>query len=102
MNTATSLGGLSRVDFFLATCGLKICGAHAGGYLASYSGRSDALCGRGAGAADCKSLKKRPSEYFKRELFVDTMVFHDEANKREFFDRAERTLQELRQPLAPQ
>jgi aminocarboxymuconate-semialdehyde decarboxylase len=58
--------------------GLKICGAHAGGYLASYSGRSDAFCGRGAGAADCKSLKKRPSEYFKRELFVDTMVFHQE------------------------
>ena len=27
--------------------GLKICAAHAGGYLASYSGRSDALCGRG-------------------------------------------------------
>ena len=29
--------------------GLKICGAHAGGYLPSYSGRSDALCGRGGG-----------------------------------------------------
>jgi aminocarboxymuconate-semialdehyde decarboxylase len=58
--------------------GLKICAAHAGGYLASYSGRSDAFCGRGAGTADCKSLKKRPSDYFKRELFVDTMVFHQE------------------------
>jgi aminocarboxymuconate-semialdehyde decarboxylase len=57
--------------------GLKICGAHGGGYLPSYSGRSDALCGRGSGA-DCKALKKRPSEYFKNELFVDTMVFHDE------------------------
>jgi len=56
--------------------GLRICGAHAGGYLASYSGRSDAFCGRGAGTADCKSLRKRPSEYFKRELFIDTMVFH--------------------------
>jgi aminocarboxymuconate-semialdehyde decarboxylase len=58
--------------------GLRICGAHAGGYLASYSGRSDAFCGRGAGAAECKSLKKLPGEYFKRELFVDTMVFHQE------------------------
>ena len=57
--------------------GLKICGAHAGGYLASYSGRSDALCGRGGGA-DCKSLKKKPSEYFRRELLIDTMVFHEE------------------------
>jgi aminocarboxymuconate-semialdehyde decarboxylase len=57
--------------------GLKICGAHGGGYLPSYSGRSDALCGRGSGA-DCKALKKRPSAYFKKELFVDTMVFHEE------------------------
>ena len=57
--------------------GLKICGAHAGGYLASYSGRSDALCGR-AGGADCKALKKKPSEYFKRELLIDTMIFHEE------------------------
>jgi aminocarboxymuconate-semialdehyde decarboxylase len=59
--------------------GLKICAAHAGGYLASYSGRSDALCGRAGGAGvDCKALKKRPSEYFKRELLVDTMVFHED------------------------
>ena len=59
--------------------GLRICAAHAGGYLASYSGRSDALCGRGgANGADCKALKKRPSEYFKRELLVDTMVFHED------------------------
>src|SRR5262245_19973854 len=59
--------------------GLKICAAHAGGYLASYSGRSDALCGRGgSNGADCKALKKKPSEYFRKELFVDTMIFHDE------------------------
>jgi len=57
--------------------GLKICAAHAGGYLPSYSGRSDALCGRGGGA-DCTSLKKKPSEYFKRELLIDTMVFREE------------------------
>ena len=43
--------------------GLKICAAHAGGYLASYSGRSDALCGRAGGAGvDCKALKKKPSD----------------------------------------
>ena len=59
--------------------GLKICAAHAGGYLASYAGRSDALCGRGGSSgADCKALKKKPSEYFRRELFVDTMIFHEE------------------------
>jgi len=59
--------------------GLKICGAHAGGYLPSYSGRSDALCGRGGGlGADCNALKKKPSEYFKDQLYIDTMVFHEE------------------------
>jgi len=59
--------------------GLKICAAHAGGYLASYAGRSDALCGRGGAlGADCKALKKKPSEYFRRELLVDTMIFHED------------------------
>jgi aminocarboxymuconate-semialdehyde decarboxylase len=57
--------------------GLKICAAHAGGYLPSYSGRSDALCGRGSGA-DCKELKKKPSAYFKDQLLIDTMIFHEE------------------------
>jgi aminocarboxymuconate-semialdehyde decarboxylase len=57
--------------------GLKICAAHAGGYLASYGGRSDALCGRTVGE-DCRNLKKRPSEYFKKELYVDTIIFHPE------------------------
>ncbi|HYR41524.1 MAG TPA: amidohydrolase family protein [Terriglobia bacterium] len=57
--------------------GLKICSAHAGGYLPSYSGRSDALCGRGSGA-DCKALKKKPSEYFKQQLYIDSMIFHEE------------------------
>ena len=59
--------------------GLKICAAHAGGYLASYSGRSDALCGRAGGNGDdCRALKKKPSEYFRRELLVDTMIFHED------------------------
>ena len=53
--------------------GLRICGAHGGGYLASYLGRSDALCGRGGRlGADCKALSKKPSEYFRRQLLVDT------------------------------
>jgi len=57
--------------------GLKICVAHAGGYLPSYSGRSDALCGRGGGA-DCRELKRKPSEYFKEQLYIDSMIFHEE------------------------
>ena len=65
---------------------LKICGAHAGGYLASYSGRSDALCGRGAGD-DCRALKRKPSEYFRQHLYIDTMIFH-ESGLRHLVDEA--------------
>src|SRR5438552_822646 len=57
--------------------GLKICSAHAGGYLPSYSGRSDALCGRGSGA-DCKALKKKPSEYFREQRYIGSIIFHEE------------------------
>jgi aminocarboxymuconate-semialdehyde decarboxylase len=60
--------------------GLKICGAHAGGFLPSYSGRSDFgcptrpdLCPGGTHGP----IKKKPSEYLK-QLYYDTMVFNGE------------------------
>ena len=56
--------------------GLKICGSHAGGYLASYLGRSDAQCGRLESPGDCP--KKPPSEYFTQQILIDTMVFREE------------------------
>jgi aminocarboxymuconate-semialdehyde decarboxylase len=56
--------------------GLKICAGHAGGFLPSYLGRSDAACVVRANA-NCAN-KKHPSEYFKRELLVDTMIFSQE------------------------
>jgi aminocarboxymuconate-semialdehyde decarboxylase len=56
--------------------GLKICAGHAGGYLPSYLGRSEAACVVRPNA-NCAN-KKRPSEYFKRELLIDTMVFSEE------------------------
>jgi aminocarboxymuconate-semialdehyde decarboxylase len=55
--------------------GLKICAAHAGGYLPSYAGRSDYGCKRFAG--DCEKIKKHPSEYL-RQLYFDSMVFTPE------------------------
>src|SRR5438477_8484291 len=57
--------------------GLRICGAHAGGYLPSYSGRSDAGCAQ-ANGDDCRALKKKPSEYVKKEIVIDTMRFDEE------------------------
>jgi aminocarboxymuconate-semialdehyde decarboxylase len=56
--------------------GLKICGAHAGGYLPSYLGRTDVACDVRQNA-NCAN-KRRPREYFKRELLIDTMVFSEE------------------------
>jgi aminocarboxymuconate-semialdehyde decarboxylase len=55
---------------------LKICGAHAGGFLPSYFGRSDVAC-EVRGNANCAN-KKRPSEYFKRELLVDSIILSEE------------------------
>jgi aminocarboxymuconate-semialdehyde decarboxylase len=56
--------------------GLKICGAHAGGYLPSYAARSDKMCENRPDL--CKvPLKKKPSEYL-RTLYFDSMVFTDE------------------------
>ena len=55
---------------------MKICGAHAGGYLPSYLGRTDAQCTR---QADVCTGKKRPvEEYFKTQIMVDSMVFREE------------------------
>jgi len=55
--------------------GLKICAAHAGGYLPSYSGRSDYGCVRFP--ESCKGMKKHPSDYL-RQLYFDSMVFTPE------------------------
>jgi len=58
--------------------GLKICAAHGGGYLPSYSARSDHGCA--TSPADCNpaSPKKHPSEYL-RQLYFDSLVFTPEA-----------------------
>jgi len=48
-----------------------------GGYLPSYLGRSDQSCAFRPDA-DCAN-KRKPSEYFKDQILVDTMVFSPEA-----------------------
>jgi aminocarboxymuconate-semialdehyde decarboxylase len=63
--------------------GLKICGAHAGGFLPSYLGRTDVGCdvhlpgGDRTQIANCRN-KKHVREYFKQQILVDSMVFSDE------------------------
>ena len=54
---------------------LKICAAHGGGYLPSYSGRNDECLK--AFPKVCKPLKKLPSEYLK-QLYYDSVLFTPE------------------------
>jgi aminocarboxymuconate-semialdehyde decarboxylase len=70
---------LSRLIFdgtFDKFPGLRVVGAHAGGYLPSYLGRTEAAC-EFRGNAKCANTK-RPSEYLKSQIVIDTMVFSDE------------------------
>jgi len=58
--------------------GLKICGAHGGGYFPSYADRSDHGCAAGAGC-DPKPLKKKPTEYLRDQIYADSLIFSSEA-----------------------
>ena len=55
---------------------LTVCAAHGGGYITSYLGRSDAACVV-RDDANCAN-KKKPSDYFKDQIVVDSMVFSSE------------------------
>src|SRR5207302_5555370 len=54
---------------------LKICAAHGGGYLPSYSGRNDECLK--AFPKECRPLKRLPSEYLK-QLYYDSVLFTPE------------------------
>jgi aminocarboxymuconate-semialdehyde decarboxylase len=56
--------------------GLKICAAHAGGYLPSYAARSDQGCVTFPQRCT-KTLRKKPTEYLS-QLYYDSMVFTPE------------------------
>jgi aminocarboxymuconate-semialdehyde decarboxylase len=55
---------------------LRVCAAHAGGYLPSYLGRTEAACVV-RGNANCAN-KRKPSEYLKSQILIDTMIFSPE------------------------
>ena len=57
---------------------LKIVGAHGGGYLPSYLGRTEVACERFVDEeANCLNTKQ-PSEYMKTQIYADSMVFSEE------------------------
>jgi aminocarboxymuconate-semialdehyde decarboxylase len=55
---------------------LKVCGAHAGGYLPSYLGRTDVACDVRQNAK-CVN-KKHPREYLHDQILADSMIFSAE------------------------
>jgi aminocarboxymuconate-semialdehyde decarboxylase len=55
---------------------LRVCGAHAGGYLPSYVMRTEVACDV-RGNANCAN-KKKPKEYLRSQIMIDTMVFSEE------------------------
>src|SRR5687768_8776482 len=54
---------------------LKVAGAHGGGFLPSYLGRTEVACQR---AGQNCIIKKKPSDYMKQNIIADTMVFSNE------------------------
>jgi aminocarboxymuconate-semialdehyde decarboxylase len=70
---------LSRLIFdgvFDRHPGLRVCGAHGGGYLPSYFGRTDVAC-EVRDNANCANTR-RPKEYLRQNILADTMVLSDE------------------------
>jgi aminocarboxymuconate-semialdehyde decarboxylase len=54
---------------------LKVCGAHGGGYLPSYFGRTEAACDV-RGNANCANTR-RPRQILRDNILADTMVFSE-------------------------
>ena len=70
---------LSRLIFdgvFERHPGLRVCGAHAGGYLPSYFGRTDVAC-EVRNNANCAN-KRKPREYLRQNILADTMILSEE------------------------
>jgi aminocarboxymuconate-semialdehyde decarboxylase len=55
---------------------LRLCGAHAGGFLPAYIGRFDAGCL--AFPANCTPKNAKPPSSYVRQLYFDSMVFNGE------------------------
>jgi aminocarboxymuconate-semialdehyde decarboxylase len=56
---------------------VKVCGAHGGGFLPSYFGRTEVAC-QVRDDAECLNTKS-PSEYLRTQILADSMVFSPEA-----------------------
>lgn len=77
LETTIALSHMIMEGVFDRFPNLKICGAHAGGYLPSYSGRTDAVCVTFPDRCTPGVPKQKPSDYLKK-IYVDSMTFNAE------------------------
>jgi predicted TIM-barrel fold metal-dependent hydrolase len=79
LGTTMALSHLIFEGTFDRFPGLKVIGAHGGGFLPSYADRSDHACLVGPkGCNPDIKLKKEPTEYLK-QIYFDSLVFSPEA-----------------------
>ncbi len=76
LETTVFLSNLIFEGVFDRFPALKVCGAHGGGYLPSYFGRTEVACIRAN--ANCQN-QRRPSAYLRDNILADSMVFSTEA-----------------------
>ena len=79
LETTLFLTGLIFDGTFDRFPGIKVCGAHGGGYLPSYLGRTEETCAGRDDDPDTLCAEKLPSEYMRNQIMADTMVFNDDA-----------------------
>jgi len=72
LETTVFLTNLIYEGVFDRFPGLKVCGAHGGGFLPSYFGRTEVGCERPN--ANCKN-RRRPTDYLRSNIYADSMVF---------------------------
>jgi aminocarboxymuconate-semialdehyde decarboxylase len=79
LGTTIALSHLIFEGTFDRFPGLKVIGAHGGGFLGSYADRSDHACLVGPkGCNPNIKLKKEPTEYLK-QIYFDSLIFTPEA-----------------------
>lgn len=79
LGTTMALSHLIFEGTFDRFPGLKVIGAHGGGFLPSYADRSDHACLVGPrGCNPDIKLKKEPTEYLK-QIYFDSLIFSPEA-----------------------
>jgi predicted TIM-barrel fold metal-dependent hydrolase len=79
LGTTIALSHLIYEGTFDRFPGLKVIGAHGGGFLPSYADRSDHACLVGPKGCNPEiKLKKEPTEYLK-QIYFDSLIFSPEA-----------------------